>query len=154
MQNDLYLSIIHRPVAGLAAGVIAKALSRTRGEPLHGDLVEALDACDKLVQTLSASLVRYEPELLGCYRHEETCAPPCWNSWAAHQWGVARMPLQRISLNRMLTSVRILFGSEAIEYRSATDTRVGAMLGIKEYPTPTTVGMYNSLFVRTVFLLC
>src|SRR5882672_2687327 len=146
MQNDLYLSIIHRPVAGLAAGVIAKALSRTRSEPLHGDLVEALDACDKLVQTLSASLVRYEPELLGCYRHEET-----WCSSLLEFLGLLingewrRMPLQRISLNRILTSVRILFGSEAIEYRSATDTRVGAMLGIKEYPTPTTVGMYNSL---------
>ncbi len=39
----------------------------------------------------------------------------------------------------------MFFGTEAIEYRSPTETRVGAMLGIKEYPTPSVVGMYNSL---------
>ena len=35
--------------------------------------------------------------------------------------------------------------SEAIEYRTPDCTRVGAILGIKEYPTPTTVGMYDRL---------
>ena len=39
----------------------------------------------------------------------------------------------------------MLFGSEAIEYRLAVRSRVGAMLGIKEYPTPSVVGMYNRL---------
>src|SRR6185437_11595100 len=32
-----------------------------------------------------------------------------------------------------------------IEYRLPTETRLGAMLGIKEYPTPTVVGLYNAL---------
>src|SRR6202030_4543905 len=38
-----------------------------------------------------------------------------------------------------------LFVAEVIEYRLPTETRLGAILGIKEYPTPTTVGMYNAL---------
>ncbi len=33
-------------------------------------LADALDACEKLTQTLFASLARYEPELLGAYRAE------------------------------------------------------------------------------------
>jgi type IV secretion system protein VirB4 len=146
MQNDLYLSVLHRPVAGLAAGVVARALSKTRSEPPAAGLAEALDACGKLAQTMSASLVRYEPELLGCYRRDDV-----WCSSLLEFLGLLingewqRMPLARMSLNRMLTSVRLFFGGEAIEYRSATVTRVGAMLGIKEYPTPTTVGMYNCL---------
>ncbi len=45
----------------------------------------------------------------------------------------------------VLATTRLFFGSEAIEYRLPTGTRVGAMLGIKEYPTPTVVGMYNRL---------
>jgi type IV secretion system protein VirB4 len=56
-----------------------------------------------------------------------------------------RMPLRRAPLSQMLASTRLLFGSETIEYRSPTETRVGAMLGIKEYPTPTSVGMYDQL---------
>ncbi len=55
------------------------------------------------------------------------------------------MPLPRGPLNRALATTRLFFGTEAIEYRSPTATRVGAMLGIKEYPTPTVVGMYNRL---------
>jgi type IV secretion system protein VirB4 len=38
-----------------------------------------------------------------------------------------------------------LFGSESIEYRTPTASRVGAMLGIKEYATPTVVGTFNRL---------
>jgi type IV secretion system protein VirB4 len=45
----------------------------------------------------------------------------------------------------LLTTTRPLFGSEVIEYRLPTRTRLGAVLGIKEYPTPTSVGMFNTL---------
>ena len=146
MQNELYLSVLYRPSAGMAAGLVARALARTEPEGLRQELAGGLDACDKLSQTLTASLVRYEPEALGCY----------WNSkaWCSSlleflgllingEW--QRMPLARSPLNAVLACTRVMFGSETIEYRSATETRVGAMLGIKEYPTPTAVGMYNEL---------
>lgn len=45
----------------------------------------------------------------------------------------------------MLATTRPIFGSETIEYRLPTHTRFGAMLGIKEYATPTAVGMFNRL---------
>jgi type IV secretion system protein VirB4 len=96
-------------------------------------------------------MVRYEPELLGCYPHAGT-----WCSSLLEYLGLIingewqRMPLRRVSLNRLLASTRLLFGSETIEYRSPTDTRVGAMLGIKEYPTPTVVGMFDRLLSAPV----
>ena len=40
---------------------------------------------------------------------------------------------------------RLLFGHEAMEYRTPSETRLGAFLGIKEYPTPTSPGMVNRL---------
>jgi type IV secretion system protein VirB4 len=99
-----------------------------------------------LSQTLRASLQRYEPELLGCYEYSKA-----WYSSLLEYLGLLingewqRMPLRRAPLSQMLASTRLLFGSETIEYRSPTETRVGAMLGIKEYPTPTSVGMYDQL---------
>jgi type IV secretion system protein VirB4 len=146
MQNEIYLSVLYRPAAGRATGLVARALAKTQRDGSRWEIVEALDACDKLSQTLSASLLRYEPELLGCYQHERA-----WYSSLLEYLGLLingewqRMPLRRSPLNQLLASGRLLFGSETIEYRCATETRVGAMLGIKEYPTPTTVGMYNQL---------
>jgi type IV secretion system protein VirB4 len=55
------------------------------------------------------------------------------------------VPLPRSPLNAVLATSRVLFGSETIEYRAATRTHFGAVLGIKEYPTPTVVGMYDGL---------
>jgi type IV secretion system protein VirB4 len=146
MQNELYLSVLYRPAAGLATGLVSRALARTERHGAQRELDEALDACEKLSQTMSASLLRYEPELLGCYLDSKA-----WCSSLLEYLGVLingewqRMPLPRTPLNQMLTSTRLLFGTETIEYRSPTETRVGAMLGIKEYPTPSTVGMYNQL---------
>jgi type IV secretion system protein VirB4 len=146
MQNEIYLSVLYRPATGRATGLVARALTKTRRNGSRWEVADALDACDKLSQTLSASLLRYEPEILGCYQHEKA-----WYSSLLEYLGLLingewqRIPLRRTPLNHMLASGRLIFGTETIEYRSATETRVGAMLGIKEYPTPTTVGMYNQL---------
>lgn len=146
MVNEVYLAILHRPTSGLTMGVAARALARTRREGSHLELADALDSCDKLAQTLSASLARYEPQILGTYQAENV-----WCSSLLEYLGLLingewqRTPLPRGPLNEALASTRLFFGTEAVEYRSPTETRVGAMLGIKEYPTPSVVGMYNSL---------
>jgi len=146
MQNEIYLSVLYRPAAGLAGGLMSRALARTQRDASRLELNDALDACEKLSQTLAASLIRYEPELLGCYRSGRI-----WCSSLLEFLGLLvngewqRMPLPRMPLNHVLANGRLFFGNETVEYRSATETRVGAILGIKEYPTPTSVGMYNTL---------
>ena len=145
MVNDLYLALIYRPIVTAATGLAARVLSRNSdGSQL--ELSDALDTCTKLAQTVQASLARYEPELLGAYR--------VGNAWCSSlleylgslingEW--QRMPLLQAPLNETLATTRLLFGAEAIEYRTPTGTRVGAILGIKEYPTPTLIGMYDRL---------
>jgi type IV secretion system protein VirB4 len=146
MVNELYLAVLYRPAVGIATGLAAKALSKTQRNASRLELADALDACEKLGQTVRASLVRYEPEWLGSYRTQNF-----WCSSLLEYLGVLvngewqRMPLTRGPLNAALATTRLLFGTEAIEYRTATGTRVGAILGIKEYPTPTVVGMYDRL---------
>ena len=146
MVNELYLAIVFRPTSSVATGMVSKVLTRSRGDGSQLDVADALDACEKLSQTLRASLARYEPGLLGAYRDKNT-----WCSSLLEYLGLLvngesqRMPLPSGPLNKALATTRLFFGTEAIEYRLPAATRVGAMLGIKEYPTPSVVGMYDRL---------
>jgi type IV secretion system protein VirB4 len=146
MQNEIYVSVLYRPVAGLAGSLVSRALGRAQHGNDRLELADALDACEKLAQTMMASLARYDAELLGCYRNGKV-----WCSSLLEYLGLLvngewqRMPLPRRALSHVLASTRLMFGTETIEYRQPTHTRVAAMLGIKEYPTPSTVGMFNAL---------
>src|SRR5437762_5639672 len=93
-----------------------------------------------------SSLSRYEPEPLTAYRHGDTWCSSLLEYLALlinGEW--RRVPLPAGPLNEALATTRLLFGVETIEYRLADATRAGAMLGIKEYPTPSVVGMFNRL---------
>lgn len=146
MLNELYIAVLYRPVSGAATGLLARVLARAQREAWRAELADALDACEKIAQTLLASLDRYEPELLGCYR-----LGGGWYSSLLEYFALLvngepqRIPLPRGPLNEALASTRLFFGNEAIEYRTPTESRAGAVLGIKEYPTPTVVGMYDRL---------
>jgi type IV secretion system protein VirB4 len=146
MLNELYLAVLFRPVAGRASGWLSRAVAKTRRDAFHAELADALDACEKLAQTLRASLARYELEPLGCYRHGSV-----WCSSLLEYLGLlingerCRVPLPLGPVHQCLTHTRVFIGTEAIECRSPGETRVSAMLGIKEYPTPTVAGMYDRL---------
>ena len=146
MLNEIYLAVVHRPTSGVATGLVSKALARTQRIGAKLALSGALDACEKLAQTLVASLARYEPEQLGVYRSEKLCYSSLLEYLALlinGEWQRVRLPSG--PLNRALATSRLLFGTETVEYRLPTVSRVGGMLGIKEYPTPSAVGMYNRL---------
>ena len=146
MVNELYLAVLYRPAAGRTAGAISRILERTQAVRADVELVDALDNCAKLGQTIRASLARYEPEALGTYLCGETWCSSLLEYLALLLNGEWRqIPLPAGALSTALASTRLLFGSEAIEYRLPASTRVAAMLGIKEYPTPSVVGMFNRL---------
>jgi type IV secretion system protein VirB4 len=146
MVNELFVAIVYRPAAGVATGTVSRLLSNVQKSSSRLELAEALEACEKLAQALRASLARYEPEILGSYRTGDV-----WCSSVLEYLGLLvngewrRIPLPRRAANEVLATTRLFFGTEAIEYRLPSETRVGAMLGIKEYPTPTVVGMYDRL---------
>lgn len=144
MVNELYLSVLYRPLSGAAGGLLSRALKASR----HGttELRDALEACDKLAQTVHASLGRYEPQALGSYRLGGRCYSAVLEFLALLVNGEPqRVCMTRGPVSELLATTRVLFGSEAIEYRSPVSTSIGAFLGIKEYPTPSVVGMFNRL---------
>ena len=148
MVNELYLSLVFRPQPTRIGNAALRLLKKTDPEGERTELTDSLDECAKKRQELLAALERYDPEPLGIYRLEGT--PALFSSLLEFQallingeW--QRMPLPRAPLNEVLATTRPFFGNEAMEYRTGTQTRIGAFLGIKEYPTPTAPGMFGSL---------
>jgi type IV secretion system protein VirB4 len=146
MVNELYLSTVYRPTAGLATGVASSILKRTRSAESYLELPDALDACEKLRETVRASLARYEPEPLSVYSKGEWANSEPLNIFSTLINGDYReVCLPQAPINEVLATSRVFFGTEALEYRLPAGTRAGAMLGIKEYPTPTHIGMFDAL---------
>jgi type IV secretion system protein VirB4 len=146
MVNELYLSTVFRPTAGLASGLTSQLLKRTQRGSAALELQDALDACEKLRKTILASLSRFEPEVLGLYQKAGRTYSAPLNLFSTLINGDLReVPLPHAPINEILATSRVFFGTEALEYRLPAATRAGAMLGIKEYPTPTHVGMFDGL---------
>jgi type IV secretion system protein VirB4 len=146
LVNELYLSLVYRPTAGLATGLASRILKRTRAQESALELADALETGEKLREAVRVSLARYEPEVLSVYERGGRVYSGPLNLFSTLINGEVReVPLPRAPLNQALAVSRVSFGTEALEYRLPTGTRSGAMLGIKEYPTPTSVGMFNAL---------
>ena len=146
MMNELYVAVCYRPAAGVAAGLLTRLLKGSRAMPAELQRIDALENCAKLAQMVQAALARYEPEILGVYRHGELWCSSLLEYLALlvnGEWQRVALPGGPVS--EALATTRVLFGREALEYRAASITQVGALLGIKEYPTPSSVGMYNRL---------
>ena len=95
---------------------------------------------------MRASLARYEPELLGVYAKGGRAYSGVLSFLSTLVNGEVReVLLPRAPISEVLATSRVSFGTEALEYRLPAGTRSGAMLGIKEYPTPTQVGMFDAL---------
>jgi type IV secretion system protein VirB4 len=157
--NELYLSVLWRP-ATPPARVFAWALRQTPSSD-PDSVRAALDACAKLRQTVAAALDPYEPEPLGARTIAGVARSSLLEFLAELVDGERRVVrLPRAPLNEVLATARLSFGAELVEVRGATHRRYGAMLGIKEYPTPTLPGLFNALlsapfpFVLTQSFTC
>jgi len=88
----------------------------------------------------------YDPEPLGCTGEGVGTRSHLLEFLALLVNGESRpVRLPRAPVNEVLATSRLSFGTELIEVRTPTETRWGAMLGIKEYPTPTLPGLFNAL---------
>jgi type IV secretion system protein VirB4 len=147
MANDLYLSVVYRPVAGTAPSLVSRLVSKHAPQALAVERADAIEASEKLAQTVDSSLARYEPERLRDYsgpgRRSYSQVLEFFGLLLNGEWQA--VPLPRAPIHEVLATTRVIFGTETIEYRLPTHTRFGAMLGIKEYATPTTVGMFDAL---------
>ncbi len=148
MVNELYLSLVFRPQPTRIGQAALRFLKKADPDAERAELEDSLEECTKKRQEVLAALERYDPEPLGVYlrpeRHTRYSSLLEFHGLLVNgEW--QRMPLPRAPLDEVLATSRPFFGNEAMEYRTGTQTRVGAFLGIKEYPTPTAPGMFAAL---------
>ena len=147
MANELYLSVVFRPLRAAARALSSRALRHHDRGMEAAARGSALEALAKLASLLAASLARYEPVVLTVRRSGSHGL----YSEALEFYGSLingerhPVPLLRGPLNESLGTSRVLFGRELIEYRAVNQSRFGAVLGVKEYPAQTTPGLLNAL---------
>jgi type IV secretion system protein VirB4 len=147
MVNELYVSLVYKPQPTAVGAAALKLLKKTDRQGDAVELRDSLDECTKKRQELLTALDRYDPESLGIYKSDDgvlfSSLLEFYGLLVNGEW--QHIPLPRAPLNEVLATSRPFFGNEAMEYRMLTQTRIGAFLGIKEYPTPTAPGMFSSL---------
>ncbi len=144
--NELYVSLVYRPIANRAQRAVFTAFSKRNVTETALERADSLDACQKLLETVRTALSAYEPEVLGLYRDgPRMCSEALefFSFLVNGEW--QRVPLPRGLISDALATSRLYFGMELLEQRTPTQMRWGAILAIKEYPTPTTPGMLNAL---------
>ncbi len=146
MVSELYLAVLHRPVRERSVSLVSAAFAKVSARQASLELHDAIEACDKLLQTVMAGLSEYEPEILGCYARGEKLYSTLFDYLSLLvNADACTSPIPCGPLNAGMATTRLLFGNEVIEYRASSTTRLGAMLGIKEYSTPSVVGMFDAL---------
>ncbi len=148
MVNELTVSLVYRPQPTAVGAAALRLFGRVESESARAELAESLDACAKLRSQVLAGLASYEPEVLGLAAAGERGAVRSallgflgrLVNGEPEAWALPRAPVADV-----LATSRLLFGTEAMEYRGARESRLGAFLGIKEYPTPSSPGVLNRL---------
>lgn len=147
MVNELYVSLVYRPQPTAVGSAALKLFGRAESEGARAELKDSLEACAKLRSQLLAGLAAYEPEVLGievgeCGRRRSALLEFLGLLLNGERQAWA---LPTASIADVLATSRLLFGTEAMEYRTPRETRLAAFVGIKEYPTPSSPGMVNRL---------
>ncbi|MGE7156767.1 VirB4 family type IV secretion/conjugal transfer ATPase [Methylorubrum rhodesianum] len=150
--NDLYLTLIRRPLqgnAGRAEVTFGKMFSR---KSLRGDDVALLEATSELrdaTVALKEVLKPYGARLLGV-REEEGVFHSEPLEFLVQLINGARprpMPLPRLPLNEAMALKRLFFGKNTLEIRGASpdESRFGAVLSVREYPSMSGPGSLDTL---------
>jgi type IV secretion system protein VirB4 len=147
--NDLYLTIIRRPLQGRVGKLdkVRRLLGRASeqpGENLRYERQQLDQARDALIAALSG----YDPRLLGVYETAQGhCSEPLeFLSYLFNgEMRPVLMPLQ--DLGDYLPYRRLSFGEQAIELGRAggTPRSFAAIVSIKDYPGQTAAGMLDEL---------
>ncbi|MBA3668633.1 MAG: VirB4 family type IV secretion/conjugal transfer ATPase [Sphingomonas sp.] len=147
--NDLYLTIIVRPLAG-RAGAAERMLDlvgsrRARSGEDRADLRQLNQAREAVL----ASLEPYNPTLLGTYEIPSGLASEPAEFLATLINGTSSpVLLPQGELAHAIARRRVSFGADAIEFGplDGDPSQVAAILSVKDYPSETRAGMLDDLY--------
>ncbi len=147
MVNDLYLTLVFRPIADPVLSWFARGARETTRERTLRQAA-AIAAVDDINRTLGAALVRYDGELLGIYEGNG-------RAFSRPAEALARlvngedfpMPVGRDRLGESMAINRPFFSAwgEVGELRGLSGARRFGMMEIRDYADGTEPGQLNSL---------
>lgn len=146
--NDLFLTLIRRPVQG-RFGLLDRLARRLPGKRSDSDLAAyELQQLNQARDALMAALANYDPRLLGIYQANDAFCSEALEFLSYILNGEMRpvlMPMQ--DLGDYLPYRRLSFGEDAVELgRAGPSSRSFAgLVSIKDYPGQTTPGMLDDL---------
>jgi type IV secretion system protein VirB4 len=144
MINELYLTVIYRPYSNKAQSFFSRF--EKDKEALKDQRLSAIEELEKIVSIVKSSLDIYNPSLLGTYEYNGILHSEILEFFDFIINGDSiRRALPKKPLQNCLARNRIFFGSDSFEIRGITDTKLGAILGINEYPEGTEPGLINAL---------
>jgi type IV secretion system protein VirB4 len=147
--NDLYLTLIVRPLRG-RAGVAERLLGLGGGaKPLDGERASDLRLLDQARDQLMAALEPYGPELLSAYDTPQGLASAPLEFLATLCNGTSTpMLLPAGDLGHAVARRGIAFGADTIELGPVDGgpSEFAAILSAKDYPSSTTAGMLDDIY--------
>ena len=150
--NDIYLTILRRPLQGHAGtfeAMMQGLLGKKNKAGGSADEDEALMELRDVTTALNSSLAAYRPRHLRVVdRDGAWFSEPLEFLVQLVNGAIPRpMHLPRMPLNEAMALKRLSFGRNALEIRGASkhDTRFGAMISVREYPSLTGPGFLDNL---------
>lgn len=147
--NDLYLTIIVRPLEGRAraADKLLEIFTANRKSPIENGL--DLRELSRAREALMAALEPYGPTLLSSYDLPSGLASEPVEFLATLLNGTSGpMLLPQGDIGEAIARRRLGFGADAIEFGPVDggETEFGAILSVKDYPAETDGGMLDDLY--------
>lgn len=145
MANELYLTVIYRPIVGSVQKSVAKANRRNYKE-IRQDLNAALDKIKEISYQIEASFSKYGMIPLTSYTEngiEFSEMLTFLNFLVTTEWQKVRIP--KIPLNEYLGNSWIFVGTETIEVRTPTVSKYLQGIDFKDYSSHTEAGMLDVL---------
>ena len=147
--NDLYLTLVIRPLAGRAG--VAERLLRLVGaaSPATGNVGAEIRLLNQARETLMAALDVYSPDLLSAYDLPSGLASQPAEFLAMLVNGTTTPVLLPVGdLGHALPRRRLSFGADAIELGAidGDPADFAAILSVKDYPSQTSAGMFDDLY--------
>ena len=147
--TKLYLSVIFQPQPARAARIM-DWFSRQSMAALEEQQRDDIAAVEDLARTVMGGLDDFGPELLSTYvRDRITCSRTLefYSYLLNGEWRPVAVP--RAEIRDVLCHTRVFFGKGGLmPLKGATGVQYNAILGIKEYATPTFPGWLDGLLAE------
>lgn len=145
MSNELYLTVVYRPLIGQLSKAARKAGRRSVDE-IRRDQQHAIKKINEIAAQIESSLKRYDIEPLRTYEKDNTLYSnylTFLNYLLTGEWQEVRVP--KSTLNVYLGNAWVYAGTETIEIRTPTTKRFAQGIDFKDYCSHTEPGMLNGL---------